>query len=127
MAEGRVPLSAVRVGSTLLLPCKLTAKSAAGVTLQTVDEQFAATGSIAITVAGAVTGSFTADPRDQPVKVVAFALNVGDVVREIATGVTGVVMAVNVDGNPNRWSPSSAGRPSYTTDGWEPVGTATLP
>ena len=60
-------------------------------------------------------------------KVVAFALSVGDVVREIETGVVGVVMAVNVDGRPDRWSPSTAGRPSFTTDGWEPIASVTLP
>jgi hypothetical protein len=123
-----VPLSQVRVGSTLLLPCKLTAKGAGGVTLQPLaDDRVTATGSIAITLAGAVSGNFTIDPRDQPVKVMAFALNVGDIVRELTSGVTAIVMATNVDGNPARWSPSTAGRPSYTTDGWEPIGTATLP
>lgn len=123
----RAPLSQVRVGSTLLLPCRLTAKGAAGVTLDTVDEQFTTTGTISITLAGVVSGAFASDPRDQPVRVVAFALSVGDIVRELTSGVVAVVMAVNVDGNPDRWSPSTAGRPSYTTAGWEPVGTATLP
>ena len=126
MAE-RVPLSAVRVGSTLLLPCRLTAKGAGGVTLETLNESFAATGSLSITLAGAVSGAFTTDPRDQPVRVVAFALSVGDVVRDLATGVVAVVQAVNVGGDPNRWSPSTAGRPSYGTDGWEPLTTVTLP
>ena len=123
----RVPLSQVRVGSTLLLPCKLTAKSAAGVTLQMVDEQFAATGSMSITTAGVVSGAYTTDPRDQPVRVVAFALNVGDVVRDVSTGATAVVMAVNVEGKPDRWSPATSGQPSFTTAGWETVGTANIP
>jgi hypothetical protein len=125
MAE-RVPLSAVRVGSTLLLPCRLTAKGAGGVTLETLATSGATTGSISVTAAGAVSGAFTTDPRDQPVKVVAFALSVGDVVRN-SRGETYVVQAVNVDGDPNRWSTSTAGRPSFTTDDWQPVGTATLP
>jgi hypothetical protein len=125
MAE-RVPLSQVRVGSTLLLPCRLTAKGAAGVTLQPLAEDRTATGTISITPAGVLSGAFTTDPRDQPVKVVAFALSVGDVVRN-DRGETYVVQAVNVGGDPNRWSTSTAGRPDFSTEGWEPVGTATLP
>ena len=125
----RLPLAQVRVGSTLLLPCRLTAKSASGVTLEPVDEAFAATGSFSISAAAGftVTGAWTADPREQPVKVVAFALSVGDVVREIETGVVGVVMAINVDGRPDRWSPINRRAPVFTTDGWEPISSITLP
>jgi hypothetical protein len=126
MAE-RVPLSAVRVGSTLLLPCKLTAKGAGGVTLEPLSDANTSNGSLSITPAGVVSGGWTSDPRDQPVKVVAFALSVGDVVRSRVDGQTVVVQAVNVGGDPNRWSPSTAGRPTLTTEDWEPVGTATLP
>jgi hypothetical protein len=117
----RVPLSQVRVGSTLLLPCRLTAKGAAGVTLETLAENRTTTGSISITPAGVLSGAFTTDPRDQPVKVVAFALSVGEPVRNRITGVVEVVQAVNVGGDPNRWSPSTAGRPERTTDDWEPA------
>lgn len=125
----RLPLSAVRVGSTLLLPCRMTAKTASGVTLEPVDEAFTATGSFSISASAgfAVSGAWTADPRNQPVRVVAFALSVGDVVREISTGVVGVVMAVNVGGNPDRWSPSTSGQPSFTTAGWEAIASVTLP
>ena len=125
-----LPLAQVRAGSTLLLPCRLTAKSASGVTLEPVDESFTATGSLSISASAgfAVTGAWTSDPREQPVKVVAFALTVGEVVQEISTGVVVVVMSINVDGRPDRWSPSLSGKPSYTTDGWQPTGaTVTLP
>jgi hypothetical protein len=124
MAE-RVPLSQVRVGSTVLLPCKMTAKGAGGVTLQMLDEQYAATGTISITLAGAVSGTYTTDPRDQPVRVVAFGLAVNDVVEHPREGLR-VVQMVNVDGDPNRWSPSTSGRPSYSTEDWEPRGVATI-
>lgn len=119
MAE-RVPLSQVRVGSTILLPCRLTAKGAGGVTLETLNEARQPTGSLSITVAGAVSGAFTTDPRDQPVKVVAFALNVGDTVRNITTGDVVVVQAVGLGPNGDKFSNSTAGRVTYATDDWEP-------
>ena len=73
MAE-HPPLGQVRVGSTLLLPCRMTAKSAAGVTLEPVDAAGTATGQLQIAATGEVTGAWTADPKNQPVRVVAFAL-----------------------------------------------------
>jgi hypothetical protein len=123
----RVPLSQVRVGSTLLLPCRMTAKGPAGVTLEAVDEAMVTTGTFSITLAGVVSGQWVGDPRDQPVKVMAFGLSPGDVVREVATGVTAVVVATNVNGRPDRWSPAASGQPNFTTAGWEPIGTVTLP
>lgn len=122
-----LPLVDVRVGSTILLPCRLTAKSPAGVTLEAVDEAFAATGAFSIAADLTVSGAWTTNPRDQPVRVVAFALEVGNVVRELATGVTAVVMATNVGGNPNHWSPAASGRPTRSTDGWEVIGNVALP
>lgn len=116
----RVPLSAVRVGSTVLLPCKMTAKSAAGVTLQMLSDANTATGSISITPAGVVSGAYTTDPRDQPVKVVAFAMNVGDQVENRVTGATMTVRAVGLGPAGDKWSNSTSGRETFSTDDWEP-------
>jgi hypothetical protein len=116
----RVPLSAVRVGSTLLLPCKLTAKGAGGVTLETLAENRTTTGSISITPAGVLSGAFTTDPRDQPVKVVAFALTVGDQVRNRQTGDVVVVQAVGLGPDGGLFSNSTSGRQTFSTEDWEP-------
>jgi hypothetical protein len=122
MMADTLPLSGVPVGSTLLLPCRLTAKGAGGVTLETLAADRTTTGSIQVTVAGVVSGAFTTDPRDQPVRVVAFALAIGDVVRKDDTGETLVVQATGLGPSQDRWSPSAAGRPVYDGAGWMRVG-----
>jgi hypothetical protein len=116
----RVPLSQVRVGSTLLLPCRLTAKSQAGVTLETLSGANTTTGSISITPAGAVSGAYTTDPRDQPVKVVAFAINVGDAVRNTRTGDVVIVQAIGLGPDGSLFSNSLSGRQTFSPEDWEP-------
>jgi hypothetical protein len=116
----RVPLSAVRVGSTLLLPFRLTAKGAGGVTLEPLSGANTSNGSLAITPAGVVSGGWTSDPRDQPVKVVAFALTVGDMVRNRQTGDVVVVQAVGLGPDGGLFSNSTSGRQTYSTEDWEP-------
>jgi hypothetical protein len=117
----RVPLSAVRVGSTLLLPCKLTAKGAGGVTLEIMGIDRAVTGSFSVSMPSAViAGAFTTDPRDQPVKVVAFALTVGDMVRNSRTGDVVVVQAVGLGPDGGLFSNSTSGRQTFSTEDWEP-------
>jgi hypothetical protein len=117
-----LPLQAVPVGSTCLLPCRLTAKGAGGVTLDILAADRTTSGSIQVTVAGVVSGAFTTDPRDQPVRVLAFALAVGDVVRNAQTSEVMVVQAVDLGLERDHWSPSPTGRPSYVGDGWVKVG-----
>lgn len=124
-------LADVAVGSTILLPCRLTARSAAGATLDTLSKDgdlWSVTGAFTIAVpSGTVSGAWTTDPRDQPVRLVALAMAVGDVVRNDATGETLVVQAVNLGPDGALWSTSSAGRPTYESVGWAKVGTAAIP
>jgi hypothetical protein len=124
-------LADVGIGSTVLLPCRLTARSAAGATLETLNkdaEAWTVTGSFTIAVpSGTVAGAWTTDPRDQLVRVVALAMAVGDVVRNDGTGETLVVQAVNLGPDGTLWSTSTAGRPTYESVGWAKVGTATIP
>jgi hypothetical protein len=77
-------------------------------------------GSLAITPAGVVSGGWTTDPRDQPVKVMAFAINVGDPVRNTKTGDVVVVQAVGLGPDGNLFSNSTSGRQTFSTDDWEP-------
>jgi hypothetical protein len=78
------------------------------------------TGSISITPAGVVSGAYTTDPRDQPVKVVAFALTVGDQVRNTRTGDVVVVQAVGLGPDGSLFSNSTSGRQTFSTEDWEP-------
>jgi hypothetical protein len=118
----RMPLRDVPVGATLLLPCRLVAKTATTATMDTIGEDRQATGQIQVAADRTVTGAWTADPRSQPVRVVAVAVQVGDVVRNISTGETLVVQAAGLGPDGSYWSPASAQLPSYVSEGWRVVG-----
>jgi hypothetical protein len=117
-------LADVAVGTTLLLPCRMTAKSADGATFDVLTRQpgsddWQVSGAFSIAMpGGAVTGAWTTDPREQPVQVIAFALTVGDVVRKDETGEILVVAAVGLGPDRNLWSPSATGHRTFTGDGW---------
>jgi hypothetical protein len=119
------------VGSTALLPVRLTAKGASGATLEAltkVGDAWVVTGSFSIAApGGAVTGAWTTDPRDQPVRVLAFNVAVGDVMDNDQTGERQVAQAVGLGPDADRWSPSRSGRPMLTGEGWTKVGTFTPP
>jgi hypothetical protein len=121
-----VQLKDVQVGSAILLPARLTAKSAAGVAYDTLGEDWTVTGTQQVTTAGVVTGTYTIDPRDQPVRVVAQAFAVGDVLWNPTLQRTGVVKEIGfspADGT--RWA--SWDGESYSGEGWQKVGHVTIP
>ncbi|HEV8653101.1 MAG TPA: hypothetical protein VG276_27845 [Actinomycetes bacterium] len=124
-------LSDLPVGSTLLLPCRLTARGTGGVTLDVLAPGgggATVTGQVQIArPSGTVTGAWTSDPADQPVRVVAYALQVGNVVRNRETGEVLVVQAVGLGPTADRWSSATSGSPSYSADGWMVIGSATIP
>ena len=114
-------LADLPTGSTLLLPCRLTAKSAAGVTLDMIAADRTATGTVQIAEpGGAVTGTYTADPREQPVHAVAITMAVGDQMQNQKTGEVVIVQAVGLPPNGSRWSNAPGGTPSFTGEGWVP-------
>jgi hypothetical protein len=120
-------LADLPVGSTALLPFRLTAKGAGGATLEVLEkvgDSWQPTGAFSIEVPS---GAWTTDPRDQPVRVLAFAIAVGDVLDNDQTGERLVVQAVGLGPEQDRWSPSPAGRPLLTGEGWTKVGTFTGP
>lgn len=72
---------------------------------------------------GTSLGAVVKLPPETDVEAVAVHLTVGDVVREVATGDTRVVMWVDEDGQ--EWSSSTGTQPRMAFEGWVRVPPAT--
>ncbi len=124
-------LADLGVGDRALLPVQMLAKSASGATLapisrNTADGSVNQTGSLQIaTPGGAVTGTWTVDPRGQPVYVAQLGLAVGDLLQG-SDGMVMVCRSTGLGADQTWWSPYPDGRAPLSQDGWTVVGHVAL-
>jgi hypothetical protein len=132
MADRWRRLAAVTLGSRALLPVEVTARSAAGITLapltrEAVGVPVTPTGEIVIDgTTAAVTGAWTADPREQPVLVMQAGLRAGDLLLGLDGQVT-MARAVGLGPDATWWSPFVDGHAAQSQEGFEVVGHVDLP
>ena len=126
MADRWKKLSRLDVGDRALLPFQVTAIDTTGATLTLLSREVnggppTPTGSLQIAVSGAVSGSFSTDPREQLVFVQRVGLRVGDLLRGL-DGIVTAAQAVGLGADGTFWSPYPDGHAPQSQDGFDVVG-----
>jgi hypothetical protein len=115
-------LASLGVGDIAALPVRVTAKTAAGMTLAPLARDpttgdLANQGTLTVDAAGAVTGAWTSDPRAQPMLVSVRQLAPGDLLLG-ADGMVVMVRAAGLGADGTWWSPYPDGHAPQPQEGF---------
>lgn len=118
----RMPLVDLPVGSTFRLTGRLDTIGPGGASTTFLREDGESVGTLTINADGSGTLDMTIPLTEAMVEPLAIAMEVGDVMQNLDTGETVIVMAAGLGPDGRQFSPSRNHRPSYDPERWVKVG-----